>query len=92
MLGSCCKLTAEQYAAEPAPGWSSVRPSIVHIDVVTEGWPNCGPFPVIQFPHSKSRAYAVPFNGLYKKVPATVDGNGGGHPGRFPIQLSSFFD
>ncbi len=38
VLGSCCKLTAEQYAAEPVPGWSSVRSSIVHIVVVTEGW------------------------------------------------------
>src|SRR5271170_4121829 len=38
VLGSCCKLTAEQYAAEPVPGWSSVRSSIVHIAVVTDGW------------------------------------------------------
>lgn len=35
---ACRKLTAEQYAAEPVPGWSSVRSSIVHIAVVTEGW------------------------------------------------------
>jgi uncharacterized damage-inducible protein DinB len=38
VLGACRKLTAEQYVAEPVPGWSSVRSSIVHIAVVTEGW------------------------------------------------------
>jgi len=37
-LGACRILTAEQYVAEPVPGWSSVRSSIVHIAVVTEGW------------------------------------------------------
>jgi uncharacterized damage-inducible protein DinB len=38
VLDACRKLTAEQYIAEPAPGWSSVRSTIVHIAVVTEGW------------------------------------------------------
>jgi uncharacterized damage-inducible protein DinB len=38
VLDACKKLTPEQYAAEPVPGWSSVRSSIVHIAVVTEGW------------------------------------------------------
>jgi uncharacterized damage-inducible protein DinB len=38
MLDSCRKLTAEQYAAEPVPGWSSVRFTVHHIAVVTEGW------------------------------------------------------
>jgi uncharacterized damage-inducible protein DinB len=38
VLEACRKLTAEQYIAEPVPGWSSVRSSIVHIAVVTEGW------------------------------------------------------
>ena len=38
VLEACRKLTAEQYVAEPVPGWSSVRSSIVHIAVVTEGW------------------------------------------------------
>jgi uncharacterized damage-inducible protein DinB len=38
VLDACRKLTAEQYVAEPVPGWSSVRSSIVHIAVVTEGW------------------------------------------------------
>jgi uncharacterized damage-inducible protein DinB len=38
ILDACRWLTAEQYAAEPAPGWSSVRSSIVHIAVVTDGW------------------------------------------------------
>ena len=38
VLDACRKLTPEQYAAEPAPGWSSVRSSIVHIATVTEGW------------------------------------------------------
>jgi uncharacterized damage-inducible protein DinB len=37
-LSACRKLSAEQYAAEPAPGWSSVRSTIVHIAVVTDGW------------------------------------------------------
>jgi uncharacterized damage-inducible protein DinB len=38
VLDACRKLTAEQYAAEPAPGWSSIRSTIVHIAIVTEGW------------------------------------------------------
>ena len=38
VLDACRKLTAEQYIAEPAPGWSSVRSTIVHIAVVTDGW------------------------------------------------------
>jgi uncharacterized damage-inducible protein DinB len=38
VLGACRKLTAEHYGTEPVPGWSSVRSSIVHIAVVTEGW------------------------------------------------------
>lgn len=35
---ACRGLTPEQYVAEPAPGWSSVRATLVHIAVVTEGW------------------------------------------------------
>jgi uncharacterized damage-inducible protein DinB len=38
VLDACRKLTAEQYVAEPAPGWSSVRSTVVHLAVVTEGW------------------------------------------------------
>jgi uncharacterized damage-inducible protein DinB len=38
MLDACRKLTPEQYAAEPVPGWSSVRATVWHIAVVTDGW------------------------------------------------------
>jgi uncharacterized damage-inducible protein DinB len=38
MLDACRKLTPDQYAAEPVPGWPSVRSTVVHIAVVTEGW------------------------------------------------------
>ena len=38
VLDACRKLTPEQYAAEPVPGWSSVRSSLVHIAVVTNNW------------------------------------------------------
>jgi uncharacterized damage-inducible protein DinB len=38
VLEACRKLTPEQYAAEPVPGWSSVRSSLAHIAVVTDGW------------------------------------------------------
>jgi uncharacterized damage-inducible protein DinB len=38
VLSACRELSAEQYAAEPVPGWSSVRATIVHIAVVTDGW------------------------------------------------------
>jgi len=38
VLDACRTLTAEQYAAGPVPGWSSVRSSLVHIAVATEGW------------------------------------------------------
>jgi uncharacterized damage-inducible protein DinB len=38
MLEACRKLTAEQYVAEPVAGWSSVRSTVWHIAVVTEGW------------------------------------------------------
>ena len=36
VLDACRKLTAEQYLAEPVPGWSSVRSTIYHIAWVTE--------------------------------------------------------
>jgi uncharacterized damage-inducible protein DinB len=35
-LDACRKLTAEQYVAEPVPGWSSVRSTIYHIALATE--------------------------------------------------------
>jgi uncharacterized damage-inducible protein DinB len=38
MLGACRQLSAEQYAAEPAPGWSSVRSTVVHIAIAAEVW------------------------------------------------------
>ena len=38
MLDACRKLTAEQYTAEPMPGWSSVRFTVWHIAIVTDGW------------------------------------------------------
>ena len=37
VLDTCRKLTAEQYVAEPVPGWSSVRSTIYHIVLATEG-------------------------------------------------------
>jgi uncharacterized damage-inducible protein DinB len=36
VLDACRKLTAEQYVAEPAPGWSSVRSTAYHIALATE--------------------------------------------------------
>ena len=36
IFDACRKLTAEQYVAEPVPGWSSVRSTIYHIALVTE--------------------------------------------------------
>jgi uncharacterized damage-inducible protein DinB len=38
VLDACRMLTPEQYMAEPVPGWSSVRSTLVHIAIVTEGW------------------------------------------------------
>jgi uncharacterized damage-inducible protein DinB len=38
ILEACRKLTPEQLAAEPVPGWSSVRTSLVHIAAATDGW------------------------------------------------------
>jgi uncharacterized damage-inducible protein DinB len=38
ILGACKRLTAVQYVSEPVPGWSSVRSSIAHIAIVTDGW------------------------------------------------------
>jgi uncharacterized damage-inducible protein DinB len=38
MLDACRKLSPEQYAAEPAPGWGSVRSTVYHIAIVTDGW------------------------------------------------------
>jgi uncharacterized damage-inducible protein DinB len=38
MLDACRKLTPEQYAAEPVPGWTSVRATVYHIVIVTDGW------------------------------------------------------
>ena len=36
VLDACRKLTAEQYIAEPVPGWSSVRSTVHHIAIATE--------------------------------------------------------
>ena len=36
VLDACRELTAEQYVAEPVPGWSSVRSTIFHIALATE--------------------------------------------------------
>jgi uncharacterized damage-inducible protein DinB len=36
VLGACRKLTAEQYVAEPVPGWSAVRSAISHIALATD--------------------------------------------------------
>ncbi len=36
MLDACRKLTAEQYLAEPIPGWSSVRSTVYHIAIATD--------------------------------------------------------
>jgi uncharacterized damage-inducible protein DinB len=41
VLDACRKLTAEQYVAEPVPGWSSVRSTISHIALATQF--NLGP-------------------------------------------------
>jgi uncharacterized damage-inducible protein DinB len=38
ILDACRKLTPEQYATEPVPGWSSIRSSLVHIAIVIDGW------------------------------------------------------
>jgi uncharacterized damage-inducible protein DinB len=38
VLDACRTLTPEQYAAEPVPGWSSVRSSLVHNAIVIDGW------------------------------------------------------
>jgi uncharacterized damage-inducible protein DinB len=38
MLDACRKLAPEQYAAEPVPGWASVRASVVHITSATFNW------------------------------------------------------
>jgi uncharacterized damage-inducible protein DinB len=35
VLDACRKLTAEQYGAEPVPGWSSVRSTVSHIALAT---------------------------------------------------------
>jgi uncharacterized damage-inducible protein DinB len=36
VLDACRKLSAEQYAGEPVPGWSSVRSTVCHIASVTD--------------------------------------------------------
>src|SRR5262245_429246 len=38
MLDACRKLSPEQYAAEPVPGWAPIRFTVYHIVVVTDGW------------------------------------------------------
>jgi uncharacterized damage-inducible protein DinB len=35
VLDACRQLTAEQYVAEPVPGWSSVRSTVSHIALAT---------------------------------------------------------
>jgi uncharacterized damage-inducible protein DinB len=36
VLDACRQLTAEQYVAEPVPGWSSVRSTLFHIALAAE--------------------------------------------------------
>ncbi len=36
VLDACRQLTADQYVAEPVPGWSSVRATVYHIAMVTD--------------------------------------------------------
>src|SRR4051795_6023843 len=36
VFDACRQLTAEQYVAEPVPGWSSVRSTVYHIALATE--------------------------------------------------------
>lgn len=38
ILDVCRTLSFEQYVAEPAPGWTSVRSTLNHIAIATEGW------------------------------------------------------
>jgi uncharacterized damage-inducible protein DinB len=38
VIDACRKLSPDQYAAEPLPGWSSVRASVVHIASATHNW------------------------------------------------------
>lgn len=38
VLDACRKLTPGQYAAEPTPGWSSVRATVTHLAIVLDGW------------------------------------------------------
>ncbi len=38
MLDACRRLTPQQYAAEPVPGWGSIRFTVWHIAIVTDGW------------------------------------------------------
>jgi uncharacterized damage-inducible protein DinB len=38
VLAACRHLTQAQFEAEPVPGWPSVRSTVAHIALVTEGW------------------------------------------------------
>lgn len=38
ILAACEVPSAEQYAAEPAPGWSSIRSTAHHLAAATEAW------------------------------------------------------
>jgi uncharacterized damage-inducible protein DinB len=52
IVASCGRLSDDQYVAEPCPGWSSVRSTLVHVALVEVGWLGTlagevfeGPFP-----------------------------------------------
>ena len=38
MLNACRQLTPDQYESEPVPGWTSVRFTVYHLTIVTDGW------------------------------------------------------
>lgn len=38
VLAACGKLSAADYTREPAPGWSSLRSTLVHLAGATEAW------------------------------------------------------
>ncbi len=51
IVDACRELSPKQYVAEPAPGWSSVRSSLTHIVIATDGWlRGCGGENITSFP------------------------------------------
>jgi uncharacterized damage-inducible protein DinB len=79
LLDACRALSPEQYAAEPAPGWTPVRDTLAHMALVLDTWTrtlageNVAAFPDPTALRTADDAAAV-LEGAYERVAGLLPG------------------